>query len=62
MESNSEMRQIMRNQTNAYMIQGEKMSCICLYVNPMRKILLDSGSFREKKRTTMICSQLSENM
>ena len=32
------------------MIQGEKMSCICLYVNPMGKILLDGGSFREKKK------------
>jgi hypothetical protein len=49
MENIFEMRHIAKNQTNTYMIKGGKMSCICLYVNPMRKILLDSGHFRRKK-------------
>jgi hypothetical protein len=49
----------MRNQTNTYMIQGEKMSCICLYVNPMGKKIIRQWQFQgENKRTTMICSQL----
>jgi len=40
----------MRNQASAYMIQREKMSCICLYANPIKKYYLDSGSFKQKKK------------